>query len=161
MIVVADASPLNYLILIDAIEILQRLYDRVLVPGTVVQELQNPRAPAGVRQWITRAPLWCEIQEDSSSDPELSFLDPGERAAIMLAVSVRADRLLIDDSAGRAEAKRRQLSVIGTVGVLAEAHLAGLLDFEQSLARLRATSFRLDPQIEDRLRRRLASEQEG
>jgi predicted nucleic acid-binding protein len=160
MIVVADASPLNYLILIDAIEILPRLYRRVLVPRTVIQELQDSGAPPRVRAWSSRPPAWCEIQRDSASDPKLSFLDPGERAAIVLAVRVRADRLLIDDLAGRTEAKRRQLAVIGTVGVLAEAQLAGLLDFEQALAGLRATNFRLHPEIENRLRRRLSSEQD-
>lgn len=74
---------------------------------------------------------------------------------------MRAGRLLIDDLAGRTEAKRRQLPVIGTVGVLAEAHLAGLLNFQQALIRLRATNFRLHPNVEARLRRRLASEQDG
>ena len=45
-------------------------------------------------------------------------LDLGERAAIALAETVRADLLLIDDAAGRAEAMRRQLRVTGTLGVL-------------------------------------------
>src|ERR1700761_7793428 len=148
MIVVADASPLNYLILIGVVGVLPSLYHRVLVPGTVFEELQHPGAPADVRAWASRLPIWCEIQEDSVHDPALSFLDPGERAAITLALAVRADRLLIDDLAGRVEAKRRHIAVTGTVGVLADAHLAGLLDFEKALASLRSTTFRLNPEIE-------------
>ena len=39
----------------------------------------------------------------------LSRLDLGERAAIALAETMHADLLLIDEAAGRAEAKRRHL----------------------------------------------------
>ncbi len=43
-------------------------------------------------------------------------------SAISLALSLHADRLLIDEWEGRAEAERRSLRVTGTLGVLAEAH---------------------------------------
>lgn len=35
MIVVADAGPLHYLVLIGAVDVLPTLYSRVLVPETV------------------------------------------------------------------------------------------------------------------------------
>ena len=47
-------------------------------------------------------------------------LDPGERAAIALAKTMRADLLLIHEAAGRSEAKRRHLRVTGTLGVLGQ-----------------------------------------
>jgi predicted nucleic acid-binding protein len=50
--------------------------------------------------------------------------------------------------AGRTEAERHHLHVTGIVGVQADAHLAGLLDFNQSLIRLRATNFRLSAEVE-------------
>ena len=58
----------------------------------------------------------------------LSVLDEGECEAIALAGEVGADLLLIDDRQGRREAKRRNLRVIGTLGVLAEAAAKGLID---------------------------------
>lgn len=88
MIVVADASPLNYLILIRAVDVLQPLYGRVLVPQTVAGELQNANTSAAVRAWIALPPAWCEIREDPPSDPALASLDPGERAAIVMAMSI-------------------------------------------------------------------------
>lgn len=103
---------------------------------------------------------WCDIRPDPPADPTLAFLDPGERAAIPLAVSVRAARLLIDDLAGRVEARRRHLVVTGTVGVLAAAHLAGLLDFERTLVRLRQTNFYLSDEVVERVRRELATGKE-
>jgi predicted nucleic acid-binding protein len=157
MIVVADAGPLHYLVLIKVVDVLQPLYRRVLVPQTVAGELQDTSTPAAVRAWIEQPPEWFEIRPDPPSEESLRFLDPGERAAIALALSVDAERLLIDEQAGRAEAERRHLLVTGTLGVLAEAHRAGLLDFEQALARLGRTNFYVSAELVDRVRRRLST----
>ena len=100
MIVVADAGPLHYLVLIGAVHVLQPLYNRVLVPQTVATELMETGAPNAVRTWIAQPPDWCEIRPDPPSEPALQFLDPGERAAITLALSLVADRLLIDEWKG-------------------------------------------------------------
>lgn len=56
-LVIADASPINYLILIRQIEILPRLFERVVIPRTVRNELGSPSAPPLVRDWI--ADLLC------------------------------------------------------------------------------------------------------
>lgn len=157
MIVVADAGPLHYLVLIGAVDVLQPLYGLVFVPDAVARELQDARTPAAVRNWMSRPPHWCEIRPDPAFDSALRFLDPGERAAIALAISVDADRLLIDEQAGRAEAERRHLVVTGTLGVLAEAHRAGLLEFETALEKLRNSNFYLAATLVDTIRLRLSS----
>src|ERR1019366_9145073 len=94
------------LALVGAVGVLQPLYTSVLVPQTVAGELQQADMPDAVRTWIAQPPDWCEIRPDPPSDPALQFLDPGERAAITLALSLDADRLLIDEWEGRAEAER-------------------------------------------------------
>ncbi len=99
MIVVADTGPIHYLVLIGAVDVLQPLYTRVLVPRTVAGELEETNTPAAVRAWMAQPPEWCEIRPDPPSDPALQFLDPGERAAITLALSLDAKRLLIDEQA--------------------------------------------------------------
>ena len=71
-------------------------------------------------------------------------LDLGERAAIALAETVHADLLLIDEAAGRAEAKRRQFRVTGTLGVLRSGAEQGLVNVPDLLERLKRTSFYLD-----------------
>jgi predicted nucleic acid-binding protein len=157
MIVVADTSPLNYLVLLGAVDVLQPLYGRVLVPQTVAGELQDANTPAIVRAWIAQPPAWCEIHPDPPSDPALRFLDAGERAAITLALVVNADRLLMDERDGRDEAERRRLHVTGTLGVLADAHFAGFLDFDTALAQLRQTNFYVSADLVDRVRRRLST----
>ena len=109
-----------------------------------------------MRAWISSLPGWAEIRPDPYSDPSIEFLDPGERAAISLAVSLNADRVLIGEWDGRAEAERRGLAVMGTLGVLAEAHLRRLLDFEGVLARLRQTNFYASDDLIKRVRQSLA-----
>ena len=98
------------------------------------------------------------MRPDPPSDPTLDFLDPGERAALSLAEAMNADELLIDELAGRVEAERRKLHVTGTLGVLADASIAGLIDFDRALARLRSTNFRLCAEVERLVRRRMAAE---
>jgi predicted nucleic acid-binding protein len=48
-LIVADTSPLVYLILIDRIDILPRLFETVLIPEAVHAELCNPLAPAPIQ----------------------------------------------------------------------------------------------------------------
>ncbi len=47
-LVVADTSPLRFLVEIGCQELLPALYDRVLVPEAVIEELAQPRTPAAV-----------------------------------------------------------------------------------------------------------------
>ena len=51
MVVVADTSPINYLVLIGQIHLLIRLYTRILIPPAVLAELKNPLSPKPVRDW--------------------------------------------------------------------------------------------------------------
>jgi hypothetical protein len=53
---VADTSPLRYLVLINAIEILPRLFEGVFVPDIVHAELRHAHAPATVRRWAETVP---------------------------------------------------------------------------------------------------------
>jgi predicted nucleic acid-binding protein len=58
MKVVADASPLNYLVLINAEHVLPKLFGEVLVPAAVIQELTHVRTPTKVREWASAPPTW-------------------------------------------------------------------------------------------------------
>ena len=155
MIVVADTSPLNYLILIGEIELLPALYRTVLIPREVHQELLRSEAPAAVRSWATVLPEWCEVRlPESAPDAGLSELDPGERDAILLALDAGVDLLLMDENEGRREALRRSLRVAGTIAVLETAARHGLIDFRSALQRLEQTSFRLSARIRDEFLKR-------
>lgn len=84
MVVVADASPINYLALIGELELLKSLYGRIVIPRAVMNELTHPSAPPLVATFASAPPSWIEAVEIEVRDP-MPDLDPGETAAIALA----------------------------------------------------------------------------
>lgn len=146
MVIVADTSPVNYLILIDQIAILPKLYARVLIPPAVFDELTHPAAPSPVREWTERHPVWLEVMSPKNT-VALAQLDLGESQAIALAIELGAGVVLIDELAGRKEATRRGLKVAGTLSVLDDADQAGLIKFDEVVARLRKTTFRVSQSV--------------
>ena len=67
MIVVSDTSPLNYLVLIEEVEVLPAIFGRVVVPPAVVEELQAPGTPDAVKAGIAAHPSWLEVRNPESS----------------------------------------------------------------------------------------------
>ena len=127
---------------------LQKLYGRVIVPEAVVRELKAQKTPEMVRQWMMVPPDWLEVRQVTvPADPALAKLDAGEREAIVLAEALRADALLLDERAGRREAERRRIRVIGTVRILDDAAEADLLNLPDVLRRLRAFGFYIDDKL--------------
>lgn len=156
MIVVADSGPLHYLILLDHTELLRRFYGEVVVPDAVANELSTTGAPRVVRDWILRPPPWLNVVPVALDAVQAvtDDLDLGERSAIALAGTLRADLLLIDESAGRAEARRRKLRVTGTLGVLRAGAEQGLVDVPELITRLKTTSFYVDDALVNAIFRR-------
>jgi len=148
MIVVADTSPLNYLILIEQIQVLEIFYGRIAIPTAVHREMLSPDAPMPVRDWATAPPAWLEVHQGTPSAAALlEDLDDGEREAIGLALFLKSPVLIIDETVGRREAQRLGLRVIGTLGILRDAHSAGLLDINSSIQRLQATNFHVAAKV--------------
>ena len=94
--IVADTTPLNYLVLIQAADILPGLYRTVLIPPAVKAELAHANTPGIVRAWISQPPAWLEVVSlKQPVDSALAHLDAGEREAISLASELQAILLLI------------------------------------------------------------------
>ncbi|MBX3280101.1 MAG: DUF3368 domain-containing protein [Acidobacteria bacterium] len=114
MIVVADTTPINYLILIDREDLLKELFHRVLIPEAVARELRSVKAPAAVRTWAALPPDWLELRTVSApANDFLPYLGDGERATIGLGLELGADLVLMDERAGREAARQRNLAVAG------------------------------------------------
>src|ERR1700747_602849 len=141
--IVADTTPLNYLVLIQATDILPELYRKVLIPPAVKAELAHANAPAVVRAWISQPPAWLEVVSlKQPVDSSLEHLDAGEREAISLASELQAILLLMDERDGVSIARHRGLKVVGTLAALDLAAAHGLVDLQTMFDRLRATTFR-------------------
>lgn len=146
--VVADTSPLNYLVLIHQINLLPDLYGRVLIPESVLKELRAIATPPLVRNWATNLPEWIEVSPATlMDDAGLTRLHAGERDAISIALTAHADAVLLDERLARQEAENRGLKPIGTLGVLVAAHERGLIDLRATIDALRQTSFRASPKL--------------
>jgi hypothetical protein len=92
MIVVADASPICYLLLIGHVDLLQRLFGQVVIPQAVYNELSVEGAPTIVRSWIAHPPSWLQIQYATTTpDASLDRLHLGEREAITLATQLKQE----------------------------------------------------------------------
>jgi len=141
MIVVSDTSPLNYLVLIDAIDVLPKLFGNVHVPPAVMLELQHPRTPEPVKRWAQAPPDWLNIQSSTIDAPANSKLDAGEAEAIALALELHAVAILIDEKKGRRFARAQGLATLGTITVLELAAGHELLDLRACLSALQCTSF--------------------
>ena len=148
MIAVADTSPICYLILIGEIDLLPKIFSQVLAPEAVLAELLHEDAPAAVRDWASNLPSWICVKElPLLATSGLEKLQAGEQAAILLAESIKADIILLDEKAARRIVAARGLRVTGILGVLGEAATRGLVELAPAIDRLRMTNFRSSPAL--------------
>lgn len=147
MIVVSDTSPVSYLVLIQEAQLLEALFQEVLIPVAVAAELRHPRSPARLGAFMATPPPWLRVHErgPAVARRKLAALDEGEREALELALELGADLVLLDDRAARETARELGLPVTGVLGVLDAAARRGLVDLPRAVARLKATSFRVAP----------------
>jgi hypothetical protein len=145
-VAVADTGPLHYLILIDCAEILARLFDRILIPAAVRDELLNSTAPAKVKNWIGGKKTWLSIETLKNSQA-IRGLHRGEAEALQLALQHKTPFVLMDDLDGRAAAKQLGLLVVGTIGLLERAAELQLIELPEVIAKLRRTNFFAAPEL--------------
>ena len=95
-------------------------------------------------------PEWVEVRRPRSEpDPGLSALGKEEQQAILLALELHADWLLMDERMGREEAEHRGLKLAGTLAVLLLAGSKYLADpIEEYRQLVAATTFRKSPALE-------------
>src|SRR3954470_20704681 len=121
MIVVSDTSAITSLVQIGREQILKFLFDRVLIPPAVRDELMA---------FHKILPEFIEVssaQNEAEVKSLLEILDRGEAEAIVLAQTISPDFLLVDDLDARAIASQRGLTIIGLLGVLAHAKRRGFV----------------------------------
>jgi predicted nucleic acid-binding protein len=151
MIVVSYASPVCYLILIGEIEVLPKVFTQIWLPREVLNELLDDNAPSLVRTWANDPPAISISATPksgrSTTDNSMNRLHSGERAAILLAESIHAALILVDEKSARRVAAERGLRVSGSLGVLVEAANRGFLDLSSAINRLTKTSFRYSPSL--------------
>jgi len=145
IVVVADASPLIALERIGHLELLKALFGEVLVPPAVAAEVA-PRLvlPPWICERALRQPIAREVLR--------ATLGPGESEAISLALEIHADRLIIDERAGRRVAEALGLRVAGVLGLLVQSKQRGLIPaLRPQIESLVRAGFRADPDLVERV----------
>lgn len=148
MIVVCDTSPICYLLLIEQIQILPQLFNQIIIPLAVQNELLAEQSFNQIQSWTANPPAWVSLQTVPQLLDNLpTKLGTGEQEAISLAVSLQANLIILDDWDARQSALAQGLTVTGLLGVLYKAGTQGLLDFYNAIDRLQQTSFRASPTL--------------
>ncbi|MBK1724926.1 DUF3368 domain-containing protein [Thiocystis violacea] len=152
---VVNASPLILLGKVEQIQLLSAVAGQIAVPSAVIREVSAK--PDGERAVQTLTALKPAIIVDDEIPPAniLSWdLGAGETQVISHAVAHAADRVVIDDLAARRCAKAMGLAIIGTLGIIGRAKVAGLIDRAGPvIQRLRETGLYASDEIVQRLLR--------
>jgi predicted nucleic acid-binding protein len=152
MIIVSNTTPLRYLIEIEAAELLETLFGKIIIPQEVANELQGANTPNKVKDWIRAHPAWLEVRRvDASAFVPKTTIQQGEREAIALALALAADSILLDDKNARREAAWAGLKIIPTLAILELAAKRDLIDLPNVIAQLRQTTFHVSRKLYDEL----------
>jgi predicted nucleic acid-binding protein len=130
MIIVSDTTPISELAKVNYLNLLPKLFGRVVIPQGVYDELTTGWHPAAK---LVQKLSWLDVVAVKNrwvveELQQFSNLDLGESEAIALAEEINADQLLIDEKAARRVAMTRNLPLIGTMGVLLLAKRQGEIE---------------------------------
>jgi predicted nucleic acid-binding protein len=146
-IIISDTVPLRYLIEIEKAHILEELFGSIIIPEKVVDELQRPKTPQKVKDWMQARPDWLEVRKaDLSLYTPQKKIGDGEREAFALAVELKAAAVLLDDDYAEGEARRLNVPTIRLFAILDRAAEQNLIDLPSTVDEMKKTSFRLPPQ---------------
>ncbi|WP_293309654.1 DUF3368 domain-containing protein [Pedobacter sp. UBA5917] len=134
-IVITDASCFITLDKIDGMHILHSLYKQVITTPEIAAEYGK------------RLPDWVDVKAVQNRNLLYDYaenVDIGEASAMVLAIETHADLLIIDDAEGRRFAKKLELNITGTVGVILNAKLNGIIPLVKPyILKIQQTNFRI------------------
>lgn len=143
MIIVSDTTAITSLLQIGRLDILPALYEKVIIPQEVANELK--RFHSEMPNFIAIQPVTNPLVLQKLKNE----LDPGEAAAIALMLEGVGNLLLMDEKSGRQVAQREGLNVIGLMGVLLDARKRGIVSsLSDLIANLeQVAGFRISPRL--------------
>jgi uncharacterized protein len=128
LIVVSDTSPIRALDFLSLLPVLNNLFDGVLVPPTVSDELDSPLQRFKVVDLSNYDFITVKAPRDQRQvERFLLTLDRGESEALALALETGTRLVLMDERKGRAVAAEYDIVALGTLGVLLRAKSRGLI----------------------------------
>lgn len=122
--IIGDSSALVALAVVNQLELLEKLYDKLYIPQAVFDEVTQIGKPQSnkLRQF-----LQSRVKRVDLTLTQLG-LGLGELEAITLYKKLDADVLLIDDNRAKKYASLNGVKVIGSLGVLIKAKEKGYIE---------------------------------
>ncbi len=120
MNVVVNATPLIALSLVGQLSLLREMFDAVIVPRAVYEEVVTDGYGQPGAAELAQA-SWIQVVSPASAvtlEPMLLGLDSGELSVLLLAQEIRPDWVIIDERLARRVAQAMGLPVKGTLGIL-------------------------------------------
>ncbi len=138
--IISDTSCLILLEKIGELDLLHKLFGTVTTTSKVEEEFGSP------------LPIWFNIENAKDKNYQLiieASVDEGEASAIALAIELHDCLLIIDDLKGRKLAQQLGIAIIGTIGIIVDAKLAGIIpSIKPILAKIKQTNFRISESLE-------------
>lgn len=149
--VVVNSTPLIALCGIGKLDILQKLYQEILIPAAVFHEV-TAKEDSACRQ-LRSAGSWIRVETIRDQTEKKMYkarLHTGEVEVMILAQEIAADLVIIDDNTAKTTAKYLGLPVTGTLGVLLKAKKQGIIEaVSPLLSKLKQNGFYISPNLED------------
>jgi uncharacterized protein len=148
-IIISDTTAITNLIAIGKLEILLSIFQAIVIPKEVYDELCVLGRNKIVIDAIANISIKTVINTDKVNElSEKKGIDLGESASIILAEEILADLLIIDERKGRQAAEELGLNVTGLLGVLRLGkHLGKIAHCKPILDALLQNGFRLNPKL--------------
>jgi len=128
ILVVSDTSPIRALHHLGLLPILGQLFERVIVPPAVVDELASPPPRFAIVDLADYDFFEIRAPHNISQVQQFLYsLDAGESEALALAIEIHAEAVLMDEAAGRKAATENGIVWFGTLGILLRAKTQGHL----------------------------------
>ena len=147
--IVVNTTPLISLAAASCLEALALLYQRVIVPLEVAEEIRAGGAHGlGVPELVGTP--WLEVQSSNAVIPVYlaNTLDRGEAAVIATALESGIRLVCIDETVGRRVARLAGLDLTGSLGVLIKAKQRGFpVVIREAAGRMREKGIWLSEQV--------------
>jgi predicted nucleic acid-binding protein len=127
MIVICDSSPIIALAICNQLDLLDQLFNEVIIPKHVYKELTLPGKLETKKIMAWAESKMIEVKNKNLMNVFNTILDAGESEAMALYWEKEADILLIDEKKGRKIASYNGMKIIGTLGILLLSKQKGLL----------------------------------
>ncbi len=148
--VVSNSSTLIHLGKIGLLDLLAEQFGEILIPRAVWRETveeggEEPDARViGSANWIKV----CDVSVSPLLTTFLTLLDEGEAEAIVLAIGIDADLILLDENDARRIAESHGLRKTGLLGILIKAKQQGhIQSLKICLDQLQRTGFHLSESV--------------